>query len=430
MKRRDFLKTSATIGATSAVTASVSALPLVAASAPAADAPQDGASDRKLWADTLVRIAKPVLTNISAGTLQKNWKVEYSPTWDNRNAKVAYLEAFGRLSMGLAPWLSLGGDATPEGKQREELAAQLRAGIAHAVDPQSPDYMLWHDTAQTLVDAAYLAQALLRAPAVLWEPLDATTKQRVIAEFRGLRRVTPFDNNWVLFAGMTESFLDWVDGSGDQYRLSTILNRIESFYVGDGWYADGPKFHMDYYNSWVIHSMLVDVLNTQKFVVERRKGNVKPVQDRYDQALKRMRRYAEFNERMISPEGTFPAFGRSATYRTAAFQALEHCALLHQLPEGISPGQVRAGISAVIRRMFAMPGIFDAQGWLTLGFAGHQPNIADYYSNSGSMYICSLGFIALGLPLTDPFWSAPAEDWTQKKAWAGQPFKKDYAVDY
>ena len=37
---------------------------------------------------------------------------------------------------------------------------------------------------------------------------------------------------------------------------------------------------------------------------------------------------------------------------------------------------------------------------------------------------------ALGLPASDPFWASPAEDWTQKKAWAGLPFKKDYAVDY
>ena len=256
MKRRDFLKTGATFGATSALAVATPALPTATGESSAPD--QSPSSDRALWVETLAKIAKPVLSNISAGTLQMNWKVEYSPTWDNRNAKVAYLEAFGRLSMGLAPWLALGADATPEGKQREALAAELRAGIAHAVNPQSPDYLLWHDTNQTLVDAAYLAQALLRAPAVLWEPLDVATKQRVIAEFRGLRRVTPYDSNWLLFAGMTESFLDWADGSGDQYRLSTILNRIESFYVGDGWYADGPKFHMDYYNSWVIHSMLVD----------------------------------------------------------------------------------------------------------------------------------------------------------------------------
>jgi hypothetical protein len=80
--------------------------------------------------------------------------------------------------------------------------------------------------------------------------------------------------------------------------------------------------------------------------------------------------------------------------------------------------------------MFAAPGVFDANGWLTLGFAGHQPTIADYYSNAGSMYICALGFVPLGLPTTHAFWTAPAEDWTARKAWSGQPFKKDYAVDY
>ncbi|MEI6624433.1 MAG: type I-U CRISPR-associated protein Csb2 [Actinomycetes bacterium] len=303
-------------------------------------------------------------------------------------------------------------------------------GVVQSFDPSGPDYMLWHETGQTLVDSAYLAQAFLRAPATLWEPLDATAKQRVIAEFKALRRVVPPNNNWVLFMAMVEVFLHWLDEGADQYRISTALNTIESWYVGDGWYSDGPQLHVDYYNSFVIHPMLVDVLDTQRVVAERKKQSTKAIQERYDRALKRMRRYAEFLERMISPEGTYPAFGRSITYRTAIFQALGHCAVLHQLPDEITPGQVRAGLTAVIRRMFAAPGVFDAQGWLTLGFAGHQPNIADYYSNAGSMYICSLGFNALGLPADDAFWTAPAADWTAKKAWAGQPFKKDYAVDY
>ena len=428
MKRREFLKTSATIGVTSGMAAAAGSASLFAADAAAP--PQTSAGDRKLWTDTLVKIAQPVLSNIAAGTLQKNWPMEYSPTWDGRNKKCAYLEAFGRLSMGLAPWLALKDDGTAEARQRAQLAAMLRAGVAQSVDPSGPDYMLWHETGQTLVDAAYLAQAFLRAPATLWEPLDATAKQRVIAEFKALRRVVPPNNNWVLFMAMVEVFLHWLDEGADQYRISTALNTIESWYVGDGWYSDGPQLHVDYYNSFVIHPMLVDFLDTQRVVAERKKQSTKAIQERYDRALKRMRRYAEFLERMISPEGTYPAFGRSITYRTAIFQALGHCAVLHQLPDEITPGQVRAGLTAVIRRMFGAPGVFDAQGWLTLGFAGHQPNIADYYSNAGSMYICSLGFNALGLPADDAFWTTPAADWTAKKAWAGQPFKKDYAVDY
>ncbi len=427
MKRRAFLKTTASIGVASSVAAAAStASAFASVEAP----PQSPAADRMLWTSTLSRIARPVLTNLAAGTLQKNWPMEYSPAWDGRNKKCAFLEAFGRLSMGLASWLALKADDSPEGRERTELATLLRAGVVQAVDPSGPDYMLWNETGQTLVDAAYLAQAFLRAPAVLWEPLDARTKQRVIAEFRGLRRVVPPNNNWVLFMAMVEVFLHSLDEGPDQYRISTALNTIESWYVGDGWYSDGPLFHMDFYNSYVIHPMLIDVLATQKAVAERKKQSTTAIQTRYDRALKRMQRQAEFLERMISPEGTYPAFGRSITYRTGIFQALGHAALLHQLPDGLTPGQVRAGISAVARRMFAAPGVFDKDGWLTLGFAGHQPNIADYYSNAGSMYICTLGFVPLGLPATDPFWTAPSEDWTAKKAWAGQPFKKDYAVDY
>jgi hypothetical protein len=80
--------------------------------------------------------------------------------------------------------------------------------------------------------------------------------------------------------------------------------------------------------------------------------------------------------------------------------------------------------------MFGVEGNFCEKGYLTLGFAGHQPTIADSYSNSGSMYLTSLGFLHLGLPADHAFWTAPAEDWTARKAWSGQPFKKDYAVNY
>ena len=420
MNRRRFLQTGTLLGLASGVTAA------------SRETLQDGAADRQLWANLLYKIAEPVLQNLSAGTLQKNWRVEYSPTWDNRDKKVAYLEAFGRLMMGLAPWLALPDDNTDEGRKRQKLKKYALAAVAQSVNPTGPDYMLWRSQGQPLVDAAYLAQSLLRAPEALWQPLDDTTKQRVIAEFRLLRRVVPPNNNWLLFMAMTEVFLLAQGEEADRYRIETALRAIEGWYAGDGWYSDGAAFHMDYYSSYVIHSMLVDVLTTM-LQTTRKKGAVeavKALQERLDRAVKRMQRFAEFLERFISPEGAFPAFGRSITYRTAVFQALGHTALLHNLPEGISPAQVRCGLSAVIRRMFAQPGVFDREGWLTLGFAGHQPEIADYYSNTGSMYICALGFAALGLPANEPFWTAPPAEWTARKAWSGQPFKKDYAVTY
>lgn len=380
-------------------------------------------NDREYWVQLLYKIASPVLSNMSRGLLRKNMPVEYSPTFDTRDKAVAYMEAFGRLIAGLAPWLALPDDGTPEAAIRKQLRTQTLQSLANAVDPSNPDYLLWDKESQPLVDAAYIAHAFLRAPATLWQPLDAATQQRFINAFKGLRRVKMPYNNWLLFAATIEAFLLSIDEQYDPARIDFALNKLNEWYVGDGWYADGPHFHFDYYNGYVLHPMLVDVLR-----VLVQKGKI--ANSQYELALKRMQRYAAFLERLISPEGTYPAFGRSVTYRVGAFQPLAQLALQNQLPEGISPAQVRSALTAVMKRLFEQPGVFTNDGWLQLGFAGHQPGIADWYSNSGSMYITSLGFLPLGLPAEDAFWTAPFADWTSRKAWSGQPFKKDYAVDY
>jgi len=146
--------------------------------------------------------------------------------------------------------------------------------------------------------------------------------------------------------------------------------------------------------------------------------------------LKRIQRYSEHMERMISPEGTFPPIGRSLTYRTGAFQPLSLLAWKKLLPEKLSEGQVRAALTAVHKRIFANPTNFNAQGYLTIGFAGKQPELGDWYSNNGSMYITSESFLALGLPASDSFWTVSTEDWTSKRAFANDKFPKDYPVNY
>ena len=101
------------------------------------------------------------------------------------------------------------------------------------------------------------------------------------------------------------------------------------------------------------------------------------------------------------------------------------------LPEDNSAeGRVRKRLHALHQAVWRAPGNFTQDGFLTIGFAGHQPELGDRYSNNGSMYITSASFLALGLPENDSYWTGPAQDWTQKKAFAGQRFPKDYAVDY
>lgn len=375
-------------------------------------------SDRAYWVDMLYRIAQPVLSQMAEGKLQQNMTLELSPIWDGRDTRVAYLETFGRLMAGVAPWLNLPDDNSEEGRKRAQIRKWALKSYANGVDPESLDYLHWNIHSQNLVDAAYLAESFLRCPS-LWQSLDATSQQRYVKEFKSLRTIlTPY-NNWLLFRAMVEAFLLNVGEEADGYALGVATRKISEWYLSDGFYSDGPEFSLDYYNSYVIHPMFIEVLE-----VMEPKGLYAPVKK--ELALRRMQRFNQLIERLISPEGTFPAIGRSATYRMGAFQSLAMSAWKYGLPEGMTNGQVRHALTTVMKNMFGVEGNFNKEGFLQLGFAGHQPDLADYYTNNGSLYMTSLVFLPLGLPESHPFWSDPAEDWTSRKAWSGRPFRKDY----
>lgn len=382
-------------------------------------------SDRELWAGILYQMAAPVLSNMSEGKLQENMLVELSPTWDGRDKRVTYMECFGRLMAGLAPWLSLPDDDTAEGKQRKQLREWALKSYAQSVDLESKDYLLWRKEGQPLVDAAYIAESFLRGYDALWGPLDDLTKQRYIAEFQQLRRVDPPYTNWLLFSSTVECFLKKAGAQTDYYRITSALRKVDEWYVGDGWYSDGEDFAFDYYNSFVIHPMYVECLEVMTNGGKQNIWNVKG--GNFPNALKRMQRFGMILERFVSPEGTFPVFGRSITYRTGVLQPLALLSLRGWLPKELPAGQVRAAMTAVIQRMFGDNRNFNAEGYLTLGFNGSQPNISDWYTNNGSLYLASLAFLPLGLPADAPFWTDAPQPWTSKKAWGGEDFPKDHA---
>lgn len=147
----------------------------------------------------------------------------------------------------------------------------------------------------------------------------------------------------------------------------------------------------------------------------------------YHKAIARAQRFGMILERLISPEGTLPVIGRSITYRTGSLQTLALLAWRKWLPEELTNGQVRAGMTAVIKRMFGNNHNFNEKGFLTLGFNGTQPGISDYYTNNGSLYMASLAFLPLGLPADDPFWRDAPQSWTSKKAWEGDDFPRDHS---
>lgn len=377
-------------------------------------------SDRVFWVETSTRIARPVVESLARGELKKRLPVQVG-----REDRQAYapLEAFGRTLSGLGPWLELEADATDEGRLRAEWVGLVRQGLARAVDPASPDFMNFTQGGQPLVDAAFLALGLLRAPRSLERSLGAATRGHLVAALRATRHIKPGYNNWLLFSAMVETLFLEMGEEWDAMRVDVALRTLAGWHVGDGFFKDGPDYHHDYYNSFVIQPFMRTILEAL------RRHDIKGYEAIHALVERTSVRYAEVLERSISPEGTFPLYGRSIGYRFGAFHLLAQVALEGRLPETLAPGAVRAALGAVIRRSIEAPGTFDDQGFLRPGFAGHQPGLMERYICRGSLYLCCAAFLPLGLGPADPFWSSAPADWTSKRAWAGADLPPDHAME-
>jgi hypothetical protein len=381
-----------------------------------------GEDDRTTWLGIVERVSQPVLEAISQQRLRYTMPVEAAEGLAEQRRQSTHLEAAGRLLSGLAPWL----EAEPGNDPREEELRNryrewARLAIRYGTDPKSPDAFNFGTNQQSLVDAAFLALAIVRAPDQLWVRLDATTKDSLVRSFIETRKIQPGFNNWLLFSAMIEAFFCKFGQPWDTMRVDYALRQHQEWYKGDGVYGDGPLFHWDYYNSFVIQPVMLNVMDAVQTVTDRWSVLRKPIETR-------ARRYAAIEERLISPEGTFPPVGRSLTYRFGALHHLAEMAWRRDLPECVHPAQVRSAITAVMSRMIAAEDTFDHKGWLTIGFAGHQPSMGESYISTGSLYLCSAAWLPLGLDAADEFWAAPAEPWTAKKAWSGADIKADHAL--
>lgn len=393
-----------------------------------------GLEDRSYWVDTLVRIIDPVLTGGDARTLKRDLPHGSETLWKQAGKDhFAVLEAVGRTLCGAAPWLEQPQADPAEEALRQKYAVLARSTIDGITDPGSPDraefYVSTQDNGgnpfiQSLVDAAFLSHAILRAPKELYEKLEPRVKNNLIACLKETRRCRPAHNNWLLFSGMVEAALYLMGEEPDLMRVDYCLSQHEQWYKGDGLYGDGASFHWDYYNSYVIQPMIVDIAKVfRDFFPENQYG-----QKRVTMAVQHGARYAAILERLIAPDGSFPIIGRSVTYRTGAFQMLAQAALQDMLPANVTKPQVRSAMTAVIRRCFERPENFDENGWLKIGVCGDQPGLGEVYICVSSLYLCTTGFLPLGLPADDRFWNSGYEDYTSRKLWAGQDQPADHSI--
>jgi hypothetical protein len=299
------------------------------------------------------------------------------------------LEGFARTFMLAAFRIAgAGGDAP-------ELIERYAAGLASGTDPASP--YAWPeitDVKQQMVEAAAIAIALHESREWLWDALDERVQDRVLAWLGGFTgKKTPL-NNWVLFRAVTEQFVLSAGGQASPAEIEADLDQIEEWYVGDGWYTDGPGQNFDYYIGWAMH--LYPLLWT------RIAGPAAAGRAAVYRA--RLRSFLEQYQFFFGADGA-PVFqGRSLTYRFACVAPLWMGALFDATP--LSPGQTRRLASEVLRH-FASRGVPSDRGLLTLGWYDEFLPMTQPYSGPGSPYWASKGFLGLLLPPSHPVWTEP-----------------------
>ena len=373
---------------------------------------------RQTWLKAMTDITRPVLLNMAEGTLQQAMPLRGSDLAGKE--RCTYLEALGRTICGRAPWLELSGLSGEEKAMQEEFRLLARKSILRAVDPKDPAALNFSRDHQPIVDAAFLAEGILRAPEELWNCFSPSERQMICAAMEQTRTRKPYPSNWLLFSAMIEALMHHAGCFWDPMRVDYALRQMEQWYLGDGVYSDGASYAWDYYNSFVIHPILVDISNEL--------AGISPDWDEMMPAFRyRASGYAAHLERMILPDGKYPVIGRSSAYRLGVFHALAQCALLDMLPDQIRPASVRRAMTAALRNMMQYP-ILDGEGWLQIGISGHQPGIGEGYISTGSLYLISFFFLPLGLAPDHRFWADPEEPFTQEKIWGGMDVDADHAI--
>ena len=346
-----------------------------------AEAQPAAPGDRALWVGVMQKLADPVLNNLAVETLKQRMPVEQASGAKKRET-VTHLEALGRLIAGIAPWLELAADDNPKKVVFERGTGDIRppgdrAGGQSVIEGLPEFHPRSTAAGGRRVPRARPVAGAARAPGRARTGGEAPVDCRAgIDAHDSARRA----NNWLLFSATVEAALGRSSARAwDRMRVDYALRQHDQWYKGDGAYGDGPEFHWDYYNSFVIHPMLLDVLDVF------RDGDPawKELATRAEQ---RARRYAAYSSASSRPTAAFPAIGRSIAYRFGAFQLLAQMALRRALPEGVSAAQTRGALTAVIRRSIEDPETFDAiYGWLRIGFCGHQPGIGERYISTGSL---------------------------------------------
>ncbi|MFE6887818.1 DUF2264 domain-containing protein [Streptomyces sp. NPDC057694] len=308
------------------------------------------------------------------------------------------LEGFARTFL-LASFRIAGAGGTdgpdePSPSKISHLIERYTQGLTTGTDRDSTE--AWPeltDCSQQMVEAASIAIGLHETRPWIWDRLDSRVQERVVDWFSGFVAKRTWDNNWRLFQVVSEQFLASVGAPYSQSDIDGGLDRIEDWYIGDGWYSDGDGRNFDYYIGWAMH--LYPLLWARMAGEGGDGGRAEVYRERLAQFLAP---YPQF----FGGDGAPVHQGRSLTYRFAATAPVWLGALTDCTP--LAPGLTRRLASGTARH-FVERGVPDERGLLPLGWYDTFLPATQPYSGPASPYWASKGFLGLLLPADHPVWT-------------------------
>ncbi|MCX2866888.1 DUF2264 domain-containing protein [Kluyvera cryocrescens] len=299
---------------------------------------------------------------------------------------IAEMEGLSRALWGLFPLMAGGADVP--------FSEKYINAIKLGTDPQSPSY--WGESGpydQRLVEMAAYGLGLALLQDTLTDRFSETELKNL---HRWLNQITDAqmpDSNWNYFAIIVQLGFKRAGMPYDQAAIDRRFNMMEAYYLGGGWYSDGPGRPKDYYISMAFHfyGLIYATLNAQDDPV------------RAATLRERAGLFAKDFIYLSAADGASVPFGRSLTYRFAMVAFWSGVAFAGL--DVFSPGVVKGLILRHLRWWLEQP-IFDRDGILTLGFA--YPNLAmcEDYNSPGSPYWALKVFLIMALPADSDFWQA------------------------
>lgn len=317
---------------------------------------------------------------------------------------VGDMEGFSRVLWGLIPYLA--GKGEPSALWKTSLK-----GIVNGTNPEHPEY--WgevNDYDQRLVEMAAIGLALCLVPQLAWEPLGESEKSNLYRWLNQINDHPCHDCNWLFFQVMVNLGFRQIGEPYDAEQMARNLDRLDAFYMDDGWYRDGIPGHCDYYVPFAFHYYGLIYATFMK----------QEDPERCARYRERSLLFAEQFLHWFAADGAALPYGRSLAYRfaqSAFWSALAYAGLYSEV---LTPGVVKGLVLRNLRWWFDRP-IFDLSGILTVGYAYPNLVMAENYNGPGSPYWAMKTFLVLALADDSAFWTAPEEAMPELAAVSAQP---------